>query len=87
MFSKKLSHALSHRYNIDCDIIVDKKGLIYCLDINPRFGGGYAYTHLSGLNYIKYILYDELNLNYKLKKHTKKIIGMKSLSLEYYDNE
>lgn len=86
-FSKKLSLSLNHRYNIDCDIIVDKKGSIYCLDINPRFGGGYAFTHLSGLNYIKYILYDELNLKYKLKKKPKKIIGMKSLSLEYYSNE
>ena len=86
-FSKKLSSALNHRYNIDCDIIVDKNGTIYCIDINPRFGGGYAFTHVSGLNYIKYILYNELNLNYVLKKRPKKIFAMKSLNIEYFDYE
>ena len=54
-FSRRLSSALKHIGNLDVDIIV-KKEKIYVIDINPRFGGGYPFTHLSGLNYIDYII-------------------------------
>ena len=37
---------------IDIDII-EKDGVYYVLEINPRFGGGYPNTHECGVNFIK----------------------------------
>ena len=34
----------------------DSKGKIYFIDFNPRFGGGYPITHLSGFNYLSALL-------------------------------
>ncbi|PIB23028.1 ATP-grasp domain-containing protein [Maribacter sp. 4G9] len=33
---------------------------IYGIEINPRFGGGYPLTHLSGANYVRWILKEYL---------------------------
>lgn len=46
---KTLSHALGHIGNLDCDVFVD--GSRYTiLDMNPRFGGGYPFSHVAGVN-------------------------------------
>jgi len=42
--------------NLDIDFIEDNNGQIYFIDFNPRFGGGYPLTHISGFNYIKALL-------------------------------
>lgn len=46
---KKLGRKLCHVGNLDCDIFVTKKG-IYVLELNPRFGGGYPFSHIAGAN-------------------------------------
>jgi carbamoyl-phosphate synthase large subunit len=46
----KLGEALGHIGNLDCDIF-EKDGQYYLLEMNPRFGGGYPFTHMSGGNY------------------------------------
>lgn len=46
---KKLSQALNHIGNVDCDLIC-VENQIYCVDINPRFGGAYPFSHLSGVD-------------------------------------
>lgn len=47
--SKKVSKAMRHLGIMDCDyFIVQEK--IYVLEMNPRFGGGYPFTHEAGLN-------------------------------------
>jgi len=39
-----------HIGNMDCDaFLVDGKA--YVLELNPRFGGGYPYSHLAGANF------------------------------------
>lgn len=44
-----LGQKLSHVGNLDCDVLVGQKG--YCvLEMNPRFGGGYPFSHLAGAN-------------------------------------
>ncbi len=48
-FGKKISLELKHIGNLDCDVFVIKDRL-YLLEINPRFGGGYPFTHEAGLN-------------------------------------
>lgn len=46
----KIGEALGHIGNLDCDIF-EKDGNYYLLEMNPRFGGGYPFTHLAGGNY------------------------------------
>ena len=46
--AKHLSEAVRHQGTMDVDIIVDSEGTPYVIDINPRFGGGYPFSHLAG---------------------------------------
>tara|TARA_A100001011_G_scaffold386328_1_gene461928 strand:- start:7298 stop:8242 length:945 start_codon:yes stop_codon:yes gene_type:complete len=62
--AKKISSELKHIGNLDIDFLVNKKK-IYVIDLNPRFGGGYPFTHEYGYNYIKALV--ELSLNDKKK--------------------
>ena len=62
--AKKISSKLKHVGNLDIDFLVNKKK-IYVIDLNPRFGGGYPFTHEYGYNYIKALI--ELSLNNKKK--------------------
>lgn len=38
---------------MDSDWIVGEDGLPYLIELNPRFGGGYPFTHLSGANVVQ----------------------------------
>ena len=79
--SKKLSKDLKHVGNLDCDIIYDKKNQIpYVIDINPRFGGGYPFTHLSGNNFLGKYIFNLLGRKFKNKSRNKKIFS-KGISL------
>lgn len=52
---REFSKALRHVANVDCDLIRNDDG-IFCVDINPRFGGAYPFSHLSGVNLPEMIL-------------------------------
>lgn len=52
-----LASNLIHRGNMDCDFI-ERDGTYYLLEINPRFGGGYPFTHLAGANHVQMLLDD-----------------------------
>lgn len=54
---KKISEALPHRGNLDCDFL-ERDGKFYLLEFNPRFGGGYPFTHLAGANHVQMLLDD-----------------------------
>lgn len=56
----KISSALPHRGNLDCDFL-ERDGELFLLELNPRFGGGYPFTHLAGANHIQMLLDDYLN--------------------------
>jgi len=53
----KIASALPHRGNLDCDFF-ERDGKFYLLEFNPRFGGGYPFTHLAGANHVQMLLDD-----------------------------
>lgn len=50
-----IGESLGHIGNLDCDIF-ERNGKYYLLEMNPRFGGGYPFSHLAGANYPAAIL-------------------------------
>ena len=44
-----LGRSLGHVGNLDCDVFVTDSGP-YVLELNPRFGGGYPFSHAAGAN-------------------------------------
>ena len=52
---KRISEKLKHVGNLDMDVfLVD--GVPYVLEMNARFGGGYPFSHLAGVNMPKAIV-------------------------------
>jgi carbamoyl-phosphate synthase large subunit len=47
---KRIGENLNHIANLDCDIF-EKDGKYYLLEMNPRFGGGYPFSQMSGANF------------------------------------
>lgn len=49
---EKISINLKHIGNLDCDVF-EQDGELYVLELNPRFGGGYPFSHEAGMNTIQ----------------------------------
>jgi carbamoyl-phosphate synthase large subunit len=47
---------LGHIGNLDCDIM-EENGEYYLIEMNPRFGGGYPFSHEAGSNVPKAIIH------------------------------
>lgn len=47
--TKKIANLSKHICNLDMDIL-EENNLYYVLEMNARFGGGYPFSHLSGVN-------------------------------------
>src|SRR5690606_16898276 len=52
---KKIAQSLNHVGNLDMDCFISD-GELYILELNCRFGGGYPFTHLAGVNLPKVLL-------------------------------
>lgn len=46
---RTIGEALRHVGNLDCDVFVDGDRC-WVLELNPRFGGGYPFSHAAGAN-------------------------------------
>jgi carbamoyl-phosphate synthase large subunit len=46
---EQIGQALGHVGNLDCDVILGNDGP-QVLELNPRFGGSYPFSHLAGAN-------------------------------------
>lgn len=53
---RKIGTELGHIGNLDCDIM-EENGEYYLIEMNPRFGGGYPFSHNAGANVPKAILH------------------------------
>lgn len=53
--AKKISKALRHIGILDIDFLFNGSKILI-LDLNPRIGGGYPFTHEAGFNYLEEIL-------------------------------
>lgn len=51
-----ISRKIKHIANLDCDAFIDENGDVYILEMNARFGGGYPFSHLAGVNLPKAIV-------------------------------
>ena len=67
--SMKLSEIFKHNFLLDIDLILHKKQF-YIIDINPRIGGGYPFSHKIGFNMLKYLLKQMQPKKIKYKKRT-----------------
>lgn len=54
---ERIARNLPHRGNLDCDFL-ERDGELLLLEINPRFGGGYPFTHMAGANHVAMLLAD-----------------------------
>lgn len=79
-----ISESLGHIGNLDCDILKGDDGLYYCIDFNPRFGGGYPFTHLAGNNYLKAIFDMLLGSTPNFQSSPKTIISFKGISIHSF---
>jgi carbamoyl-phosphate synthase large subunit len=82
---RRISRALRHVGNLDCDVVRAADGRLYCLDLNPRFGGGYPATHLAGLNYLEAVLAMVRGERPQLPVAPRRIVVMKGISLYWCD--
>lgn len=46
--ARRLAVAVPHRAGMDVDVIVDGQQRMWVIDVNPRFGGGYPFSHVAG---------------------------------------
>ena len=54
---RNISDQVGHCGPLDCDLIIDKlTGKVYLIDLNPRFGGGYPFSHAAGVDYPSFLL-------------------------------
>lgn len=79
-----ISKIFRHVGNMDIDFMETERGELFYIDFNPRFGGGYPFTHSSGPNYLKYIIEESMGLKPEQPTFKKSITGMKGLKLYYY---
>jgi carbamoyl-phosphate synthase large subunit len=68
-YAQQIAESLKHEGNLDCDFLEDETG-VYLLELNPRFGGGYPFSHEAGGNLVKALLQsldgrgDEIQVKY-----------------------
>lgn len=82
---QSISRAFRHIGNLDCDVLRTADGEVYCIDFNPRFGGGYPTTHFAGYNYFEAILDMVRGQTPRLPPSPRSITVMKGISLHWCD--
>ncbi|MEM8937782.1 MAG: ATP-grasp domain-containing protein [Bacteroidota bacterium] len=71
---KKIGDAMAHIGNMDCDFFVSGED-IFLIEMNPRFGGGYPFSHNAGVD-IPAIYVSWLEGNSDIAKHNQYKAGL-----------
>ncbi len=85
--AKCIALKLKHIGNLDIDVLMSKSKVPYIIDMNPRFGGGYPFTHESGNNYVRYLIKNiegvncEDDFNWSNEKKIQKYVGCKGIKM------
>ncbi|WP_043503488.1 ATP-grasp domain-containing protein [Georgenia sp. SUBG003] len=58
----RLGAALRATGTVDMDLIRDRDGVLWVIDVNPRFGGGYPFMHVAGADAPTFLLASALGL-------------------------
>lgn len=84
-FAEKLANLSAHIANLDVDVFISGKK-IYLLEMNARFGGGYPFSHLAGVNFpkaiIKMLKGEELDDVFEIKRYNR--VMQKDISFVVY---
>ena len=77
--ANRVGESLRHIGNLDIDILLDpKSGKPSVLEFNARFGGGYPFSHLAGVNFPRVLI--DMVLKKKIKTDLINFtVGIKSL--------
>jgi len=86
-FAKRLSKLFAHRGNLDVDFLVDSDGFPWFIDANPRFGGGYPFTHEAGVNYLRYLTDLHAGRQLTIPSAPRPIMGAKGIELFFKEIE
>ena len=78
---RRISAVFQHVGNLDADFILDDSGRAFFLDFNPRFGGGYPFTHAAGFDYLRTLIELTAGLKPQLPARGKKVVGAKGVRL------
>lgn len=74
--------ALLHpRGTVDVDVIVDEDGRQRVIDVNPRFGGGYPFSHMAGVDIPAFLVADLLGAD-SPEVHLRGAVGVMSAKHE-----
>lgn len=85
---QQIGQQLKHFGNLDVDVIrANNKN--YIIDMNPRFGGGYPFSHAAGVNlplaYVKWSTGEEFDED--LLKKSKNIVATKDMQIVIFSND
>mgnify|MGYP001051321734 CR=1 FL=1 len=75
---ERIGRISKHPGNMDVDVFFDGK-MSYILEMNPRFGGGYPFSHSAGVNLPAAIVNWQLGKKVDIKKLLSARIGTKSI--------
>lgn len=84
---KKISNRLNHIANLDVDVFL-AKNKPYVLEMNARFGGGYPFSHMAGVNLPKAIIswLENENFDNKILSAKPNILSHKDIGLICLNN-
>lgn len=79
-----ISKIIRHIGNMDIDILESNNGDFYILEMNARFGGGYPFSHLAGVNYPAALIAMAEGKTPKISDYREGCIGMKNIEIMEY---
>lgn len=78
---ESISNKLKHISNLDVDVFIDKNDTPFVLEFNARFGGGYPFTHMAGVDLPKTLLNWINNCNEVYLKEKYGVLSQKDISI------